>query len=105
MPKIKHWNLTISRVYGLYVDGIWLVYVHGNAVYAGPVMPKIEHLKRLTLADLYLDTMVYNGHTTGSDVLWAGVPMVTILVSHLSVWSQSWYVANVLMMKLRDQRT
>jgi predicted O-linked N-acetylglucosamine transferase (SPINDLY family) len=42
------------------------------------VMPKIEHLKRLTLADVYLDTLVYNGHTTGSDVLWAGVPMVTI---------------------------
>jgi len=46
--------------------------------FAGPVMPKIEHLKRLTLADVYLDTLVYNGHTTGSDVLWAGVPMVTI---------------------------
>ncbi len=47
-------------------------------VFAGPVMPKTEHLKRLTLADIYLDTLVYNGHTTGSDVLWAGVPMVTI---------------------------
>jgi protein O-GlcNAc transferase len=47
-------------------------------VFAGPVMPKTEHLKRLTLADVYLDTLVYNGHTTGSDVLWAGVPMVTI---------------------------
>jgi protein O-GlcNAc transferase len=51
-------------------------------VFAGPVMPKTEHLKRLTLADVYLDTLVYNGHTTGSDVLWAGVPMVTIQVSH-----------------------
>jgi hypothetical protein len=28
-------------------------------------MPKTEHLKRLTLADVYLDTLVYNGHTTG----------------------------------------
>jgi protein O-GlcNAc transferase len=41
-------------------------------------MPKTEHLKRLTLADMYLDTHVYNGHTTGSDALWAGVPMVTL---------------------------
>jgi len=47
-------------------------------VFSGPVMPKVEHLKRLTLADLYLDTLVYNGHTTGSDVLWAGVPMITL---------------------------
>jgi protein O-GlcNAc transferase len=47
-------------------------------VFAGPVMPKTEHLKRLACADIYLDTLVYNGHTTGSDVLWAGVPMVTI---------------------------
>jgi len=51
----------------------------GRFIFAGPVMPKVEHLKRLTLADIYLDTLVYNGHTTGSDVLWAGVPMVTIL--------------------------
>ena len=29
-------------------------------------------------ADLYLDTHVYNGHTTGSDALWAGVPMITL---------------------------
>ena len=29
-------------------------------------------LQRLKLADLYLDTLTYNGHTTGSDVLWAG---------------------------------
>ncbi|EKX48034.1 hypothetical protein GUITHDRAFT_68991 [Guillardia theta CCMP2712] len=47
-------------------------------VFAGPMMPKIEHLKRLTLADVYLDTHIYNGHTTGSDFLWAGVPMVTL---------------------------
>jgi predicted O-linked N-acetylglucosamine transferase (SPINDLY family) len=47
-------------------------------IFSGPVMPKTEHLKRLTLADMYLDTHVYNGHTTGSDALWAGVPMVTL---------------------------
>ena len=34
--------------------------------------------RRLTLADVYLDTLAYNGHTTGSDALWASVPMVTL---------------------------
>lgn len=36
-----------------------------------------EHLSRLQLADLLLDTLPYNAHTTASDALWAGVPMVT----------------------------
>lgn len=36
-----------------------------------------EHLARLQLADLLLDTLPYNAHTTASDALWAGVPLVT----------------------------
>lgn len=36
-----------------------------------------EHLGRLQLADLALDTFPYGSHTTGSDALWAGVPLVT----------------------------
>jgi protein O-GlcNAc transferase len=36
-----------------------------------------EHLARHRLADLFLDTLPYNAHTTASDALWAGVPMVT----------------------------
>lgn len=47
-------------------------------IFAGPVSPKREHLRRLCAADIYLDTTVYNGHTTGSDALWAGLPMVTL---------------------------
>ena len=35
------------------------------------------HLARLSLADLFLDTLPYNAHAGGSDVLWAGVPVVT----------------------------
>jgi predicted O-linked N-acetylglucosamine transferase (SPINDLY family) len=44
-----------------------------------PRMPLRDHLARLTHADLALDTAPYNSHTTGSDTLWAGVPMVTWL--------------------------
>jgi predicted O-linked N-acetylglucosamine transferase (SPINDLY family) len=35
------------------------------------------HLARLRLADLFLDTLPYNAHTTASDALWAGVPVLT----------------------------
>jgi predicted O-linked N-acetylglucosamine transferase (SPINDLY family) len=35
------------------------------------------HLARHRLADLFLDTMPYNSHTTASDALWAGLPIVT----------------------------
>jgi predicted O-linked N-acetylglucosamine transferase (SPINDLY family) len=36
-----------------------------------------EHLARLRLADLFLDTLPYNAHTTASDALWAGLPVLT----------------------------
>ncbi len=36
-----------------------------------------EHLARLTLADLILDTLPYNAHTTTSDALFVGVPVLT----------------------------
>ncbi len=39
--------------------------------------PKAEHLARLALADLFLDTLTYGAHTTASDALWAGVPVLT----------------------------
>jgi predicted O-linked N-acetylglucosamine transferase (SPINDLY family) len=36
-----------------------------------------EHLSRIQLADLFLDTAPYNAHTTCSDALWMGVPVLT----------------------------
>jgi predicted O-linked N-acetylglucosamine transferase (SPINDLY family) len=38
-----------------------------------------EHLARLRLADLFLDTLPYNAHTTASDALWAGLPVLTCI--------------------------
>jgi protein O-GlcNAc transferase len=35
------------------------------------------HLARLSVADLYLDTLPYNAHSTACDALWAGVPVLT----------------------------
>jgi Glycosyl transferase family 41 len=40
-------------------------------------LPYPTHLARLSLADLFLDTLPFNGGTTTSDALWAGVPVVT----------------------------
>jgi protein O-GlcNAc transferase len=36
-----------------------------------------DHLARHRLADLFLDTLPYNAHTTASDALWAGLPILT----------------------------
>jgi predicted O-linked N-acetylglucosamine transferase (SPINDLY family) len=38
-----------------------------------------EHLARQRLADLFLDTLPYNAHTTASDALWTGLPVLTCL--------------------------
>ena len=38
-----------------------------------------EHLARQRLADLFLDTVPVNAHTTASDALWAGLPLLTCL--------------------------
>jgi len=40
-------------------------------------LPLSEHLARHRLADLFLDTLPYNAHTTASDALWAGLPVLT----------------------------
>ncbi len=40
--------------------------------------PLPEHLARHRLADLFLDTFPVNAHTTASDALWAGVPLLTL---------------------------
>ncbi|KAA8534695.1 hypothetical protein F0562_032212 [Nyssa sinensis] len=42
------------------------------------VAMKNEHIRRSALADLFLDTPLCNAHTTGTDILWAGLPMVTL---------------------------
>lgn len=42
-------------------------------------MPQMaDHLARHAHADLFLDTFYYNAHTTASDALWAGLPVLTM---------------------------
>jgi predicted O-linked N-acetylglucosamine transferase (SPINDLY family) len=44
-----------------------------------PRLPPDRHLARHRLADLFLDTLPCNAHTTASDALWSGLPIVTCL--------------------------
>jgi predicted O-linked N-acetylglucosamine transferase (SPINDLY family) len=46
-------------------------------VFAPHVKSQAEHIARLSLADLFLDTLPCNAHTNAADALWAGVPVVT----------------------------
>ncbi|KAG5588652.1 hypothetical protein H5410_049086 [Solanum commersonii] len=49
-----------------------------NQIIFTDTIMKQEHIKRCSLADLFLDTPLCNAHTTGTDVLWAGLPMITL---------------------------
>jgi protein O-GlcNAc transferase len=42
-------------------------------------LPNAEHLARHRCADLFLDTLTYGAHTTASDALWTGLPVLTCL--------------------------
>jgi len=49
----------------------------GRIVFAKS-LPRPQHLARMALADLFLDTLLVTAHTTASDALWAGLPLVTV---------------------------
>ncbi len=51
--------------------------VDGNRLIFAKRLPLDEHLARHRAADLFLDTMPCNAHTTASDALWAGLPVLT----------------------------
>jgi predicted O-linked N-acetylglucosamine transferase (SPINDLY family) len=48
-------------------------------VFAQRMPSSPDHLARQRLADLFLDTLPYNAHTTASDALWAGLPVLTCI--------------------------
>jgi predicted O-linked N-acetylglucosamine transferase (SPINDLY family) len=50
----------------------------GRLIFA-PKLPSDAHLARLTHADLGLDCFPYGSHTTASDMLWTGVPLVGLM--------------------------
>jgi predicted O-linked N-acetylglucosamine transferase (SPINDLY family) len=89
------WMRLLGKVEG---SVLWLI--QDNAVVAGKLRGEAErrgiaserivlaprvsvaaHLARHKLADLFLDTLPYNAHTTASDALWVGVPLLTCMGS------------------------
>ncbi len=50
----------------------------GRLVFAAR-QPLADHLARHRAADLFLDTLPFNAHTTASDALWAGLPLLTCM--------------------------
>jgi len=90
-PLFDIWMRLLNQV-----DGSVLWLLEGNAAIRGNLQREAEvrgvdptrlifaarttpqkHLARKQLADLFLDTLPYNAHTTASDALWAGLPVVT----------------------------
>ncbi len=52
--------------------------VSGSRLIFAPKMQNSHHLARYPLADLFLDSAPYGAHTTASDALWMGVPVLTL---------------------------
>ena len=51
--------------------------IAANRIVFAPFMAIADHLAREPLADLFLDTLPHNAHTTASDALWCAVPVLT----------------------------
>lgn len=58
--------------------------VEGARIVFAPRAAYEHHLARLGLADLFLDTLPVNAHTTASEALWCGVPVLTCMGSHFT---------------------
>ena len=52
--------------------------VDPNRIIFASYLPNDEHLKRISLADLFLDTFPYNAHVTASDAIRMGIPILTL---------------------------
>jgi predicted O-linked N-acetylglucosamine transferase (SPINDLY family) len=52
--------------------------VAGDRIIIAPKMANPDHVARYVLADLFLDMTPYGAHTTASDALWMGVPVLTV---------------------------
>ena len=53
--------------------------VSGDRLVFAKRISQQDHLARHRVADLFLDTLPYNAHTTASDALWCGLPVITIM--------------------------
>jgi predicted O-linked N-acetylglucosamine transferase (SPINDLY family) len=94
LPKtFASWMRILKSVDGsvlwLLQDNLWAVEnlkkeaekqgVAPNRLVFAELLPLSAHLARHRQADLFLDTLPYNAHTTASDALWAGLPVISLM--------------------------
>lgn len=72
---LLHWN---SNVQGTLLAAAAERGVAPERLLFAPVLPLAQHLARLACADVYLDAWPCNAHTTASEALWMGVPVVSL---------------------------
>jgi predicted O-linked N-acetylglucosamine transferase (SPINDLY family) len=77
VPGSVLWLLSTREAEGNLRGEAWKRGVDGSRLIFAEDLPHSRHLGRLQLADLVLDTSPYGAHTTASDALWAGVPIIT----------------------------
>ncbi|KAG6572510.1 putative UDP-N-acetylglucosamine-peptide N-acetylglucosaminyltransferase 110 kDa subunit [Phytophthora cinnamomi] len=82
VPKSVLWLLAPSgedavRVMELLNEQAMAHGVLPSRIIFAPRVDKLSHLARVTVADLFLDSFIYNAHSTAADALWANVPIVT----------------------------
>ena len=65
--------------------------ISGNRLVFASYLPEMaEHLARHRIADLFLDTLIFNAVTTAADALWAGLPVLSCPGStYISRWASS----------------
>lgn len=72
---LLNWNATASRHLAQRLQSLG---IDPQRLFFSPLVSPTENLARLRCADIFLDTWPYNAHTTASEALWAGVPVVTV---------------------------
>jgi protein O-GlcNAc transferase len=72
-------NANISVVKNLKNEAIKNGIDSDRLIFAPTLLRKEDHLNRLKLADLFIDTLPYNAHTTSSDALQMGLPVLTCI--------------------------
>jgi predicted O-linked N-acetylglucosamine transferase (SPINDLY family) len=79
-------NVPSSVLWLLETNALFAANLRREAARAGVVPERVvfapptenfAHVSRLALGDLFLDSLPYNAHTTASDALWAGLPVIT----------------------------
>jgi predicted O-linked N-acetylglucosamine transferase (SPINDLY family) len=80
LPNTVLWLLEVNEVAkeNLLIEANKLGVISDRIIFAKK-RKKEEHLARQRLADLFLDTFPYGAHTTASDALWVGLPLITMI--------------------------